>query len=87
MPHGDGTGPFGFGPKTGRMAGCHSGYGSFGRCRFLRCRPPVDYPFGRMMPSDVEKNSLIEHTKCLEARLAEMKKRIAELEKDVCDKK
>lgn len=53
MPRGDGTGPMGMGPKTGRAAGYCTGYsvpgfanGTFGYCgrgggRGFRCRIPV----------------------------------------------
>jgi hypothetical protein len=116
MPFGDGTGPFGLGPMTGRATGYCAGYGTpgymnpcigrgygfgrrFGRGfeRAFRWRNAAFYnypsPYGAV-PSVVdpyavwnvspeeEKNMLSEHTKIVETQLAEMKKRIEELEKE-----
>lgn len=105
MPFGDGTGPLGLGPMTGRAAGYCAGFGvpgymnpyvgGFGRGWFwrraalygypfpYRAVPPAADPYGvwTLTPEE-EKQMLLEHTKMLEAQLTEMKKRLAELEKE-----
>jgi hypothetical protein len=135
MPFGDGTGPAGLGPMTGRAAGYCAGYGvpgytnpyaggrglgfgwgrGFGRGRGygrgygrgMRGRwfygnpypanepyptGPVSYPFASDPAGDPyavwqttpeqEKEMLLSQTKVLEEQLGDMKKRIAELEKE-----
>ncbi|MCM8777816.1 MAG: DUF5320 domain-containing protein [Candidatus Omnitrophica bacterium] len=124
MPCGDGTGPLGLGPMTGRAAGYCAGYGvpgymnpyirgrglgfgwgrgfgrGFGRGWFWRRAGLYGYPlpYGTVPPAadpyavwsvspEEEKNLLLEHTKMLEAQLTEIKKRIAELEKEAGNEK
>jgi hypothetical protein len=123
MPFGDGTGPLGLGPMTGRGAGYCAGYPvpgfmnpyvpGFGR-GFFRRRAFYGYPyfgfgrgrgFGRgffwrrfalygypytasLYPTysasnlnpEEEKKLLLEETKILQEQLAEIKKRLNELE-------
>ena len=132
MPRGDGTGPMGQGPMTGRVAGYCAGYGvpgymnpyvggrgpgygfgrgrgfgrgfgrGMGRGRWFYGNPyfagapyptgPVSYPFAPDPAADPygvwqatpeqEKEMLVSQTKVLEEQLGDMKKRIAELEKE-----
>jgi len=124
MPFGDGTGPAGLGPMTGRGAGYCAGYGTPGYMnpyvggrglgfgwgrgfgRGMRGRwfygnaygnalyptGPVSYPFAPDPAADPyavwqatpeqEREMLLSQAKMLEGQLGDMKKRIAELEKE-----
>lgn len=110
MPFGDGTGPLGLGPMTGRAAGYCAGFGvpgfmnpyigrlgfwrGFGRGWFWRRAfygypfpygivPPVIPPYGvGTLTSEQEKQILLEQTRMLEEQINELKKRIAELERE-----
>lgn len=89
MPRGDGTGPMGMGPMTGREAGFCAGFAvpgyansfgcgfGFGRGRGFRQRYYATAFFESYVD---EKNFLKKQAKFLEDRLEEIKKRLDELE-------
>ncbi|TZE80942.1 DUF5320 domain-containing protein [Calorimonas adulescens] len=87
MPRGDGTGPMGLGPMTGRRMGFCAGYNrpgymGFGRypMRFWR-NPYHPYYAPWWYDEEIEKNYLQAEAKYLEKELEEIKKRLDQLNK------
>lgn len=83
MPRGDGTGPMGFGPLTGRgfggCAGAMPGYGGFGAG--FRRRPGCGrgfYAYANAPGLEADKQWLLEHKKRLEASLEAVNKSLSE---------
>jgi hypothetical protein len=94
MPRGDGTGPGGLGPMTGRAAGYCAGYSvpgyrGYGRAywpanSYPVSPPPVAYGGGFYQPPiepKQEMEMLAEDAKALKEQLDSINKRITELEK------
>jgi hypothetical protein len=94
MPFGDGTGPLGQGPGTGRGAGCCSGFaapgsgnrggGFFGRgrgggCGWRNRQGAFGWPFGSPVPGD-EIGALKAQAGFFERVLENIRKRIEGLE-------
>lgn len=75
MPRGDGTGPMGMGPMTGRGAGTCAGYG----CGYGRGFRRMFYAGGRNTDAD-ERELLKSQASLLENRLHDIKKRLASFE-------
>ena len=97
MPRGDGTGPWGEGPRTGWGLGyCGDTYGPMysgprgrGRRWFhegvpkrMLQRSSVDRPYFREPSAEEEKGHLQRLVEDLEAQLLDIKERIAELDKE-----
>lgn len=89
MPRGDGTGPMGLGPMTGRRMGYCAGYNrpgymgvGFGRYprRFWGYPIPVNY--SPWYDKDTEKDYLQQEAKNLERQLDDIKKRLDGLNKE-----
>jgi len=92
MPRGDGTGPMGMGPMSGRGAGYCAGYGmGFGRGRgwrrmsnaaglpgSMRVGWPAT-PFQRPGP-DTERQALKDQADALQAQLDSIRKRLSEID-------
>jgi hypothetical protein len=90
MPRGDGTGPFGEGPITGRVAGCGAGRGrgaggGFGnRNRFYATGVPFSaytapVP-GSVLPPDEELELLKSESQRLKSVLETIEKRLQQIE-------
>jgi hypothetical protein len=96
MPRGDGTGPMGMGPMSGRAAGYCAGYGvpgaynpmyrgtGFGRARgFRRMHYATGVPgWGGYAPGIKERDFLNQQVESLEDQLQQLKKRLSEIEKE-----
>jgi len=94
MPLGDGTGPAGMGPMTGRAAGYCAGYsvpgymnpygGRFGGRMGWRSWPGPGYgymPYGPYTYSeDMEKQTLENQVQFLETQITRIRERLEELE-------
>ena len=95
MPFGDGTGPMGLGPMTGRGAGFCAGFGRPGFTNPIPGRRfgfgwgmPYGYPYagsygypGEAMPKEEELRMLEEQARAMESDLNAIGKRLEELRK------
>lgn len=84
MPRGDGTGPVGMGPLTGRGAGFCAGYANlgFGCGRGLRRNPGRPGYMRGAGAASTQEDALKEQAEALEAQLKEVKERLGSLKKD-----
>lgn len=88
MPGGNGTGPMGMGPMTGRGAGYCSatgvpGYagGGFGRRnRFFAAAPRGRFTRSTAMDAMTEKEALLNQAEALQAQLDAIRKRLDSME-------
>lgn len=81
MPRGDGTGPMGMGPMTGRGAGFCNGTRKMFRVFGFQGRRRGGYPgyYGNCWNAVDEKTFLTGEAKNLENRLSQIKDRLADL--------
>lgn len=95
MPMGDGTGPYGMGPRMGRHEGhCHGPYGGFGghewRNRYhatgvpgwLRGGRPGRFVAPEVPPFPSERDGLRRQAEMLEVELRRVRARLDELEQE-----
>lgn len=84
MPRGDGTGPQGMGPMTGRAAGycIGSGRGWGRKAPFITAYnpAPVYYGYPYQSAPETEKELLASEAEALKEQLGFLEKRISELE-------
>ena len=73
MPYRDGTGPWGYGPRTGRGFGpCGRGPGMIGPRRFMTYAPTREQEIADLKS---EKEAVEQGLKDIEARLRELEKK------------